>query len=81
MFASFERTDIIQISNISFYYNRFSVLTDNSTNSMGCFGIQLLLEHNTWSTRYNISKNDRYSNLSTDWTLAKSNFTKEYYGI
>ena len=35
---------------------------------MARFGIQLLLEDNTWSTRYNIPKNDRYSDSSTDWT-------------
>ena len=33
---------------------------------MGRFGIHLLLEDNTWSTRYNIPKNDRYSDTSTD---------------
>ena len=29
VFVSWERTDIIQISNITFYYNRFSILTNN----------------------------------------------------
>ena len=48
---------------------------------MGRFGIQLLLEDNTWSTRYNMPKNDRYSDSSTDWTLASLNFTIENYGI
>ena len=65
VFCSFERTDIIQISNITFYYNRFSILTNDSKKSMGRFRIQVLLEDNTWSTRYNIPKNDRYSNSST----------------
>ena len=46
-FCSFERTDIIQISNISLYYNRFSILTNDSLKSMGLFRIQLLLEDNT----------------------------------
>ena len=69
VFVSFERTDIIQISNITFYYNRFSILTNNSKKPMGRFRIQLLLEDNTWSTGYNIPKNDRYSNSSTQWTL------------
>ena len=59
VFVSFERTDIIQISNITFYYNRFSFLTNDSLKSMGRFRIQILLEDNTWSTRYNIHKNDR----------------------
>ena len=36
---------------------------------MGHFKIQVLLEDNTWSTRYNIPKNDRYADTSTDWTL------------
>ena len=48
---------------------------------MGRFRIQLLLEDNTWSTRYNIAKNDRYSDTSTDWTLPNLIFTVEKYGI
>ena len=59
VFVSFEQTDIIQISNITFYYNRFSILTDDSLESIGGFRIQILLEDNTWSTRYNIPKSDR----------------------
>ena len=51
VFRSFERTDIIQISNKTFYFNRFSILTDDSLESMGRFRIQLLLEDNTWSNR------------------------------
>ena len=56
VFVSWERTDIIQITNITFYYNRFSILTNQSLKSMGRFRIQLLLEDNTWSTRYNITQ-------------------------
>ena len=37
--VGFERTDIIQISNITFYYNRFSVLTNGSLKAMGRFKI------------------------------------------
>ena len=81
VFVSFERTDIIQISNITFYYNRYSILTNNSLKVMGLFRIQLLLEDNTWSTRYNIPKNDRYSESSTDWTKLSLNFTEQNYGI
>ena len=80
VFCSWERTDIIQISNITFYYNRFSILTNDSLKSMGRFRIQLLLEDNTWSTRYNIPRNDRYSDSSTDWTPVSLNFTVENYG-
>ena len=47
---SWERTDIIQITNITFYYNRFSTLTNDSLKSMGRFRIQWLLEDNKWST-------------------------------
>ena len=59
VFVSFERTDIIQISNVTFYYNRAPILTKGSLKSMGKFRIQLILEDNTWSTRYHIPKNDR----------------------
>ena len=48
---------------------------------MGRFRIQLLLKHNTWSTRNNIPKNDPYSDSSPDWTLVSLNFTEENYGI
>ena len=40
-----------------------------------------MLADNTWSTRYNISKNDRYSNSSTDWTKLGLKFTESNYGI
>ena len=80
VFVSFERTDIIQISNITFYYNRFSI-SDVNLRAMGRFRIQLLLENNIWTTQYTIAKNDRYSNNSTDWTLLNLNFTIEKYGI
>ena len=63
VFVSFQRTDTIQISNITFFYDRFSDLTNNSLKSMGRFRIQLILKDITWSTRYNIAKNDRYSVL------------------
>ena len=72
---------LYKISNITFYYNRFSILTNDSLKSMGRFRSQLSLEDNTWSTRYNISKIDRYSNSSTDWTKLGLNFTEENYGI
>ena len=80
VFVSFERTDIIQISDITFYYNRFSSSNQN-LRGMGRFRIQLLLEDNTWSTRYNIPTNDRYSDTSTEWTLVSLNFTIQNYGI
>ena len=81
VFCSFERTDIFQITNIIFYYYRFSILTHNKLKAMGRLRIQLLLEDNSWSSRYNIHKNDRFSDTSTEWTLVSLNFTVEIYGI
>ena len=80
-FVSWERTDSTQNTNIIFYYDRYSILTNDPLKSMGIFRIQLLLEDITWSTRYNISKKDRYSDLSTDWTLVKLISTEENYDI
>ena len=80
VFVSFERTDIIQITNISFYCSRYSILNQN-LRAMGRFRIQLLFEDNTLSTRYKIPKNDRYSDISTDWTWVDINFTVENFGI
>ena len=81
VFISFDRTNIIQICKIIFYYNRFSILTKDSLKSMGRFRIQYLLADNTWSTRYNVPTNDRYGDTSTQWTKLSSNFTVETYGI
>ena len=46
VFVSFERTDIIQIFNITFYYNKFPS-SDTNLRAMGRFGIQKLLDDNT----------------------------------
>ena len=81
VFVSFQRTDVIQISNITFYYNRFSILTNDSLKSMGPFRIQLLLEDIKWSTRYNVPKNDAYSDTSSQWTKLRLNFTEENHNI
>ena len=48
---------------------------------MGRSRVQLLLEDNTWSNRYNIRKNDRYSVISTEGTMVRLNFTVKNYGI
>ena len=81
VFVSWERTDIIQISNITFYYNRFSILTNDNLKIMGRFRIQLLLDDNTWTTQYTIDKNTQYSNSESDWKLLNLDFTVENYGI
>ena len=80
VFASFERSDIIQISNITIYYNRFSI-SENNFRSMGRFRIQLLLDDDIWETQYTIAKNEGYSASSTEWTLLNLDFTKKNFGI
>ena len=57
VFVPFERTDFIQISNITFYHNRFSTITDDNLKNMDRFIFQLLLDDNEWSTQYTIAKN------------------------
>ena len=79
-FAFFQRRDIIQVTNITFYYNRFSS-SDSNLRGLGRFRIQLLLEDNTWSTQYTIAKNTQYSSTSTEWTLLNLDFTVENYGF
>ena len=81
VFVSWERTDTIQIRNITFYYNRYSILTNDNLRNMGRFRIQLLLEDNTWSTQYTIPKNTQYSSSPTEWSLLNLDFTVENYGI
>ena len=80
VFVSLARTDIIQITNITIYYNRFSS-SDVNLRGMGRFSIQLLLDDNTWSTQYTIVKNTHYSDNPTDWTLLNLDFNVENYGI
>ena len=80
VFVSWERTDIIQITNITFYYYRFSILTNESLKAMGRFRIQLLLEYDTSNTQYTIAKNTQYNTTSTEWTLLNLDFTVENYG-
>jgi len=81
VFVIFERTDVIQISNITFYYNVFSILINDCKISMGLFGIRLLSEDNTWNTQYTILKNTQYHSTSTEWSLLNLDFTTENYGI
>ena len=81
VFVSWERTNVFQISNISLYYNKLSILTDDLRKPMGRFRIQLLLEDNTWSTQYTIDENTNYSGSSTEWTLLNLDFTQSNYGI
>ena len=77
--CSWERIDIVQISNITFYYNRFSIQGD--LRAMGRFRIQILTKDNVWLTKFNIPKNDQFSDASTDWIILSLNITEENYGI
>ena len=62
-FCSWERTDLIHISNITFYYNRFSTSIESSRR-MGRLRIQIL-KNNAWETTfYTIEKNTEFSELS-----------------
>ena len=51
VFVSFERTNFIQITNLTFYYTRFLVLTKGLLKSKGRFRVHLLLEDDTWITK------------------------------
>ena len=79
VFCSWERTDIIRISNITFYYNRFSIQGD--FRAMGRFRIQFLTKDNVLLTKFNIPKNGQYSNSATDWIILNINITDKNYGI
>ena len=79
VFCSWERIDIIQISNITFYYNRFSIQGD--FRAMGRFRIQILTKDNVWLTKFFINKNTQFSTLSTDWIILSLNITDENYGV
>ena len=48
---------------------------------MGRFRIHLLLNDDTWNTRYIIPKKDRYGDSSTQWTLVSLNFTVQKGGL
>ena len=80
-YVIFERTDIIQITNVTFYYNRYSILTDDSLKSMGRFRIEIKNNDNTWNTLYTMAENSQYSNSSTDWSLFNLDITTENFGI
>ena len=81
VFVSWERTDIIQITNITFYCNIFSILTDDNLKNTGRFRIQLLLDDDLWTTQYTIAKNTQYTDSSTEWILLNLDLTIESYGI
>ena len=81
VFVSWERTDIIQITNITFYHNRLSILTDDNSKNMGRFRIQLRLKDDTWNTQYTLPENFQNSDTPSDWTtLLNLDFTVKKFG-
>ena len=79
VYCSWERVDIIQISNFTFYYNRFS--TQGDFRAMGRFQIQILTKDNVWLTRFIIAKNTQFSNSATDWIIINLSITDKNYGV
>ena len=75
VFVSFERTDIIHISNITFYHNRFST-SDPSKRNMGKLDIQLL-RNGSWQSEFVIEKDSNYSTSSSEWTLLNMNLISQ----
>ena len=69
VFVSFERTDINHISNITFYYIRFTYTDINSIKrSMGKFEIQLL-RNGVGETGYTIEKSSNLTETETERVL------------
>ena len=81
IFVFWERTDNIQFTKITFSYNRFSNLTIISLKSMGRFRVQLLLEDDTWKTKFHMGRNSNYSGSSTHWSSLNLDFPEPNYGI
>ena len=80
VFISFERTDIIHSSNITFYCNRFSTSIAGKKN-MGKFQVQLL-RNDVWQTEHTMDKDTNFSTLSTDWTFFNMNIISQpNYGM
>ena len=63
VFISFERTDIIHTSNITFYYNIFATSIADKKNT-GKLEIQLL-RNGVWDTEYTVDKDTNFITLST----------------
>ena len=80
VFVSFERTDIIHISNITFYHNRFST-SDSHKRGMGKFEIQIL-RNGSWQTDFTIEKDTNFYTSSIELILLNMNIISQpNYGI
>ena len=80
VYVILERTDIIKNTNITFYYDGFSILIEDSLKSMLRFTLQLLIDNNIWKTRHHMPQKSNYNSSSTDWSLNNLDFTEENYG-
>ena len=80
VYGILERTDIIPVTNITFYYNRF-LSSDIGSQAMGRFRIQLLIDESVWSSRFSFPKNSDYSSSSTECSLINLDFTEKNYGV
>ena len=79
-FVSFERTDIIHISNITFYHKRFSTSIPEKR-GMDILEIQLF-RNGVWQTEFTIEKDTNFTALSTDCSLLNMNkISQPNYGI
>ena len=79
VYCSFEGTDIIQISNMTFFYKRYS--SGSVHKAIERFKTQLLSSDDTWSAQDIIPKNAHSSDSSTQWTLVSLSFNVENYSI
>ena len=48
---------------------------------MGRFQIQVLSKDNDWLIKFNIAKNEQFSNSATDWTKLNLNIIEENFGV
>ena len=76
-FLSFERTDNIQIRNMTLHYNGLSA---SNRKSMEKFRKQIILLNGQELSNYMNDKNTNYNVISGEWTLKILNFTKTKYG-
>ena len=79
VFCSWERTDLHNISNVTFYYNRFST-SNESLRNRGRFRIEIL-KNNNWETIFTTAQNEGFTESATEWELINLDNTEKNYGI
>ena len=78
VFVSFQRTEIIQINDITFFRNRFSNPTKR-LRSTGQFRFQLILASGQWFSEIITDKKTNYSTTSEERTFLKIEYTEAKY--